>query len=66
MKLNLFTVEEANRLLSEIRPRFERLVEAKRDFLERAGYLHLRGVFTEAEMGAVSADAVTRPLRKLT
>ena len=32
MRLNLFTVEEANRLLVEIRPRFERLVEAKREF----------------------------------
>ena len=32
MRLNLFTVEEANRLLTEIRPRFERLVEAKREF----------------------------------
>ena len=32
MKLQLFTVEEANRLLVEIRPRFERLVEAKREF----------------------------------
>ncbi|MEK7330032.1 MAG: DUF2203 domain-containing protein [Candidatus Eisenbacteria bacterium] len=32
MKLNLFTVEEANRLLTEIRPRFERLVVAKREF----------------------------------
>ena len=32
MKLTLFTVEEANRTLAEIRPRFERLVEAKREF----------------------------------
>ena len=32
MKLILFTVEEANRLLVEIRARFERLVEAKREF----------------------------------
>jgi hypothetical protein len=32
VKLQLFTVEEANRLLTEIRPRFERLVEAKREF----------------------------------
>lgn len=32
MRLNLFTVDEANRLLVEIRPRFERLVEAKREF----------------------------------
>jgi hypothetical protein len=32
VKLHLFTVEEANRLLIEIRPRFERLVEAKREF----------------------------------
>ena len=32
MKLNLFTLEEANRLLIEIRARFERLVEAKREF----------------------------------
>jgi hypothetical protein len=32
LKLNLFTIEEANRLLTEIRPRFERLVEAKREF----------------------------------
>jgi hypothetical protein len=27
-----------------------------RDFLEEAGYLHVTGVFTEAEMAAVSAD----------
>src|SRR3954451_22093983 len=26
------------------------------DFLERAGYLHLEGVFTEDEMAAVSRD----------
>ncbi len=32
MRLNLFTVEEANRLLTEVRPRFERLVEAKGEF----------------------------------
>ena len=32
MKLNLFTVDEANRLLIDIRARFERLVEAKREF----------------------------------
>jgi hypothetical protein len=32
VRLNLFTVEEANRLLIEIKPRFERLVEAKREF----------------------------------
>jgi hypothetical protein len=29
---------------------------ALRDFLERAGYLHLAGVFTAEEMAAVSAD----------
>lgn len=29
---------------------------AMRDFLERAGYLHVAGVFTEGEMAAVSAD----------
>jgi hypothetical protein len=28
----------------------------RRRFLEQAGYLHLRGVFTEEEMAAVSAD----------
>lgn len=32
MKLVVFTAEEANRLLEEIRPRVERLVEAKREF----------------------------------
>ena len=32
MKLVLFTLEEANRALQEIRPRVDRLVEAKREF----------------------------------
>ena len=32
MKLTLFTVEEANQLLTELRPRLERLIEAKREF----------------------------------
>jgi hypothetical protein len=32
VKLIVFTVEEANRLLPEIRPRLERLVESKREF----------------------------------
>jgi hypothetical protein len=31
-------------------------VDAQRDFLERAGFLHLVDVFTEDEMAAVSAD----------
>ena len=32
MKLVTFTVDEANKLLHEIRPRMQRLTEAKRDF----------------------------------
>lgn len=31
-------------------------VEDMRHFLETAGYLHIKGVFTEAEMAAVSSD----------
>jgi hypothetical protein len=30
--------------------------EQMRDFLERAGYLHIRGLFSEDEMAAVAAD----------
>ena len=32
MKLAIFTLEEANRLIEEIRPRIQHLVEAKREF----------------------------------
>ena len=32
MRLTLFTVEEANRLLAEVKPRLERLMESKKEF----------------------------------
>lgn len=32
MKLVLFSVDEANRLIEELRPRLQRLVDAKRDY----------------------------------
>ena len=32
MKVVLFTIDEANRLVTEIRPQIERLVESKREF----------------------------------
>ncbi|MBI3540287.1 MAG: DUF2203 domain-containing protein [Candidatus Eisenbacteria bacterium] len=62
MKLNVFTVEEANRLLAEIRPRFERLVEAKREFDRIRTRMSVLGLATSGA-GPDNPDVVD--LRKL-
>lgn len=62
MKLHLFTVEEANRLLTEIRPRFERLVEAKREFDRVRGRMDVLGLATS---GAGDENPDVLELRKL-
>ena len=62
MKLNVFTVEEANRLLTEIRPRFERLVEAKREFDRIRTRMSVLGLATN---GAGPDNPDVLDLRKL-
>ena len=62
MKLTLFTIEEANRLLTEIRPRFERLVEAKREFDRIRGRLEVLGLATS---GAADENPDVLELRRL-
>lgn len=62
MKLNLFTIEEANRLLTEIRPRFERLVEAKREFDRVRARMEVLGLATS---GAADDNPDVRELRRL-
>jgi hypothetical protein len=46
MKLVIFSLEEANRLLDEIRPRMERLVRAKREFDAIQTHLEVLGLAT--------------------
>jgi hypothetical protein len=62
VKLNLFTIEEANRLLTEIRPRFERLVEAKREFDRVRTRMEALGLATS---GAVDENPDVRELGRL-
>ena len=62
MKLILFTVEEANRLLVEIRARFERLVEAKREFDRTRARMGVLGLAT-AGAGQDNPDVIE--LRRL-
>lgn len=62
MRLNLFTVEEANRLLVEIRPRFERLVEAKREFDRTRTRMDVLGLATS---GAGQDNPDVLELRRL-
>lgn len=62
MKLNLFTLEEANRLLTEIRPRFERLVEAKREFDRTRTRMDVLGLATA---GAGQDNPDVAELRRL-
>ena len=62
MKLNLFTVEEANRLLLEIRARFERLVEGKREFDRIRARMDVLGLAT-AGAGQENPDVIE--LRRL-
>ena len=62
MKLTLFSVEETNQMLSEIRPAIERLVQAKRDFdrLERRA-----DVLSLAASGAVEGNPDAEELRRV-
>ena len=62
MRIELFSVEEANRLAAEIRPRLERLVMRKREFdaLERR-----MAILLVATSGAGPENPDTRELRSL-
>jgi hypothetical protein len=62
VRIELFSVEEANRLAAEIRPRLERLVTRKREFdaLERR-----MGILLVATSGAGPDNPDTRELRSL-
>ena len=62
MRIELFTVEEANRLAAEIRPRLERLVAKKREFdrLEQR-----MGILLVATQGAAEGNPDTRELRSV-
>jgi hypothetical protein len=51
MKLVLFTVEEANRLLEELRPRLQRLVEAKREYDRVQGRVDVLAIATSGATG---------------
>ena len=63
MKLTLFTVEEANQLLAEVKPRLERLMESKREFDRLQGRIE---VLTLAAAGATPQNPDARELRRLT
>ena len=62
MRIELFSVEEANRLAAEIRPRLERLVMRKREFdtLDRR-----MGILLVATSGAGPENPDTLELRSL-
>ena len=62
MRIELFTVEEANKTAAEIRPRLERLVMKKREFdrLEQR-----MGILLVATSGAAPDNPDTRELRSL-
>ena len=62
MRIELFTVEDANKLATEIRPRLERLVMKKREFdsLERR-----MGILLVATSGAAPDNPDTLELRSL-
>jgi len=62
VRIELFTVEEANRLAAEVRPRLERLVTKKREFdrLERR-----MDILLVATSGAVPENPDTLELRSL-
>jgi len=62
VRIELFTVEEANRLAAEIRPRLERLVAKKREFdrLEQR-----MGILLLATSGAGEGNPDTRELRSI-
>jgi len=62
VRIELFTVDEANRLAAEIRPRLERLVARKREFdrLERR-----MSILLVATAGAGEGNPDTRELRSI-
>jgi len=62
VRIELFTVEEANKLAAEIRPRVERLVMKKREFdrIEQR-----TGILLVATSGAAPENPDTRELRSL-
>ncbi len=62
MKLILFTVEEANRMIPEIRPRLERLVETKREYDRLQTRIE---VLSLASAGASSENPDAQELKRL-
>ena len=62
MRIELFTVEEANKLAVDIRPRLERLVEKKREF---DGLEKRMSILLVATSGAAPENPDTRELRSL-
>ena len=62
MNLVTFTVEEANKLLPELRPRMERLTGAKRDYEKVQDRIH---VLTLAVSGASKDNPDARELSRL-
>lgn len=62
MKLVTFTVEEANKLLPELRGRMQRLTQAKRDFAELQNRIQ---VLTLAVSGASKENPDTHELARL-
>ena len=62
MRIELFTVDEANKLAVDIRPRLERLVEKKREF---DGLEKRMSILLVATSGAAPENPDTRELRSL-
>ena len=62
MKLVIFTVEEANQLLAEVKPRLERLMALKRDFDRVQSAVE---VATVAASGATPLNPDAKELRRL-
>ena len=63
MNVTLFTVEEANRLIAELRPELERLAEMKREF-DRLG--SRAAVLSLALSGAAADNPDAAELRRVT
>ena len=62
MKIVLFTVEEANQLIAELKPRIERLIESKQEFDKLQREID---VLTLAAAGASRANPDVQDLRRL-
>jgi hypothetical protein len=62
VKIVLFTVEEANQLIAELKPRIERLIESKQEFDKLQREID---VLTLAAAGASRANPDVQDLRRL-